>query len=271
MLTPWKRHAHEIAPLSTTSISSFSPSPDVPLTQSYADFMSLFERDCMESGYRRYKRVPKPSTKVSVRPSTQYFVVLHKRALLQPQAHAYCLLQFDGASRLDPPVSASGFVLLDCVRPHENNFARDIVFEGATLHNQPYTNNASEWLGLIEGMQRALDRDVEYLLVEGDSMLVVQQLLDFAMCKLELLLSLRNRALVLARQFKFVAIRHVYRSRNNNNNNKLTHVEPLRHQTPLPWFRSTLEHREFEWRLLSPAMADIPRETTWLQVCACAL
>ena len=82
MLTPWKRHAHEIAPLSTTSISSFSPSPDVPLTQSYADFMSLFERDCMESGYRRYKRarVPKLSTKVSVRPSTQYFVVLHKSA-----------------------------------------------------------------------------------------------------------------------------------------------------------------------------------------------
>lgn len=77
------------------------------------------------------------------------------------------VLRFDGGSRTGSKRSGCGAVLY-------GETGNEIA---SAYKRLPYgTNNVAEYEGLILGLEMALEHDIDALSVEGDSMLVIQQM-----------------------------------------------------------------------------------------------
>jgi ribonuclease HI len=76
-------------------------------------------------------------------------------------------LYFDGASRGNPGKASYGYVIKD--------EQQEIVSKGCGYIGNE-TNNVAEYLGIIRGMENALDNDFKKLHVYGDSNLIIKQL-----------------------------------------------------------------------------------------------
>ena len=111
----------------------------------------------------------------------------------------------DGGSRGNPGPAASGAVLFDA--------------DGAVIHEigtylGVATNNVAEWMGLLTGLEAALEHGVSDLAVRLDSELVVKQISGAYRVKNEGLIPLHAKAKVLLRKFAHVDVRHVPRKQN---------------------------------------------------------
>ncbi len=116
------------------------------------------------------------------------------------------LLQFDGLSDPNPGTSTSGAVMFYPI-------SRDVVFErGEFIHHA--TNNQAEYTGLLIGMRSAVELGIKYLLIEGDSQLVIFQTEGKWKIKNDSLKILNKEVRDLLTHFDFVAIRHIYRDKN---------------------------------------------------------
>jgi ribonuclease HI len=118
------------------------------------------------------------------------------------------LLQFDGLSEPNPGTSTGGAVMF-CPG------SRKVVFERGEFMNFA-TNNQAEYTGLLIGVKSALEFDVKHLLIEGDSQLVIFQTEGKWKVKNDGLKTLNKEVRDLLSQFDFVAIRHVYRDKNEH-------------------------------------------------------
>lgn len=119
------------------------------------------------------------------------------------------LLQFDGAAEPNPGPACGAAVLLQS----DNGQQWSPVFEVG--HYMPRaTNNQAEYEGLYQGLLRAKFRNIQHLLIEGDSNLIVQQLSGQWKCKNSELLARLQDCKSLLRNFQYVAIRHIYRNEN---------------------------------------------------------
>ena len=77
------------------------------------------------------------------------------------------LMRFDGCSKGNPGIAGCGAVI------YHNS---QEIWSGTFYVGINATNNHAEYAGLILGLQKALELNIESLDVEGDSLLVIQQM-----------------------------------------------------------------------------------------------
>ena len=115
------------------------------------------------------------------------------------------VLRFDGGSRGNPGTSGCGAVIY-----HNNKeIWADCLYLGSKQ-----TNNYAEYSGLILGLEQALKMDITNILVEGDSLLVINQLTNKYKCKSDNLIPLNANAFNLAKQFEGIEFHHILRNKN---------------------------------------------------------
>ena len=132
-------------------------------------------------------------------------------------------LQFDGCSKGNPGPAGAGAVI------YKNE---DEIWAASVYVGNKNTNNEAEYSGLILGLQNAISLNINNLVVEGDSLLVIKQMNKEYKVKSEKLLPLFEEAQLLVDQFENISFQHVYREKNtradelsnlpiktNNNNN----------------------------------------------------
>jgi ribonuclease HI len=119
--------------------------------------------------------------------------------------HEY-VLRFDGGSRGNPGPSGCGAVI----------YLNGEEIWSAHLYLGPnQTNNYAEYSGLILGLHHALHvMEIRKLLVEGDSLLVINHLTNKYKCKSETLLPLYTKALELSKSFESIEFQHILRHKN---------------------------------------------------------
>lgn len=116
------------------------------------------------------------------------------------------LLRFDGGANPNPGPCAGAFVLY--------NHSGEIVSEGAQFVGAG-TNNIGEYTGLLIGLRKCVEMGVvESLRVEGDSLLVICQMIEKWQVKNQKLMELKEEASDWARQLKSVTFHHIRREFN---------------------------------------------------------
>ena len=115
------------------------------------------------------------------------------------------LLQFDGGSRGNPGVSGCGSV---------------IYHRGSELWNrsvylgEDHTNNYAEYYGLIYGLIGARKLQIKNLLVEGDSKVIINQVIGKFNVKSPMLIPLHKKAMEQVKYFDNIEFNHIYRNKN---------------------------------------------------------
>ena len=114
-------------------------------------------------------------------------------------------LMFDGGSRGNPGLSGAGAVLYHL----DDEIWCDSFFVGVNA-----TNNHAEYAGLIMGLQHAKDLNIKCLKVEGDSLLVINQMKGHYKCTSSNLFELYQEAKSLLLHFDSIHFNHIYRNEN---------------------------------------------------------
>ncbi len=115
------------------------------------------------------------------------------------------LLQFDGCSKGNPGKAGSGAVI------YKN---KTEIWGKSLFIGNKNTNNEAEYTGLIIGLEEAIDMGIKNLCVEGDSLLVINQMTGKYKVKSENLILLYDKAKELEKQFNVIVYNHIYRNLN---------------------------------------------------------
>jgi ribonuclease HI len=135
-----------------------------------------------------------------------------------PKLEECYLLQFDGLAVPNPGEATGGAVLF------KNNTKKDILFETGE-YIKFGTNNIAEYTGLFIGVKEAVKLKIKNVLIEGDSMLVTQQVAGKWKVNNDVLKIYHSEIVKLLKtQFDFVGIKHVYRKDN-------AHADDLTNET----------------------------------------
>ncbi|XP_019053167.1 PREDICTED: uncharacterized protein LOC109114646 [Nelumbo nucifera] len=113
------------------------------------------------------------------------------------------MMFFDGAARKDGGGAGVVFVLPQ----------REILTYSFSLI-ELCSNNMAEYHALIIGLEMALDLEIHYLTVYGDSKLVINQLKTKYEVRKDDLVSYHHYAIQLLKEFEHATIKHVPRSEN---------------------------------------------------------
>ena len=131
------------------------------------------------------------------------------------------LLQFDGLSVPNPGKGSSGAILFSS--------SGEIIFERGDYLGDT-TNNIAEYKGLLIGIEECVKRDVKNIKIEGDSMLVVNQVAGKWQVKdAKLKVPHQTVMAMIQKYFKNVLIRHVYRDKNKEADRITNEVMKLGH------------------------------------------
>ncbi len=114
-------------------------------------------------------------------------------------------LKFDGCSKGNPGLAGAGAVIYH----FDKEFWSDSFFVG-----EMFTNNHAEYAGLILGLQQAKVLGIKFLKVEGDSLLVINQMKGTYKCKSSNLLDLYEKAKELESHFEKIEYEHIFRNQN---------------------------------------------------------
>jgi ribonuclease HI len=114
-------------------------------------------------------------------------------------------LNFDGCSKGNPGLAGAGAVIYN----YNTELWASYLFIG-----EKYTNNHAEYAGLILGLERAIVLGIKTLKVEGDSLLVINQMKGIYKCKSDNLFALYNEAKKLEQKFDKIDYEHVLRNKN---------------------------------------------------------
>jgi ribonuclease HI len=122
-------------------------------------------------------------------------------------AYERLILHFDGCTRPhNPGPSGAGW----CISTPEGKGVRF----GFNFIGESETNNSAEYQGLLHGMDAALDLDVEFMTIRGDSKLVVEQVNGRWKCKAAHLQPLIRDAQAKMKKFSKVKLEHIPREQN---------------------------------------------------------
>ena len=125
------------------------------------------------------------------------------------------LLQFDGAADPNPGKASGAYVLFGPPVMERDWLVRNVIEEGFTY--LPHgTNNEAEYTGLILGLEKALEHKVGAIKIEGDSMLVINQVQGLWRVKEPRLVKLHARAVKLLTHFNQTSITHIPREKNED-------------------------------------------------------
>ena len=114
-------------------------------------------------------------------------------------------LQFDGCSKGNPGLAGAGAVIYQGYTE---------IWSSSLFIGEKITNNHAEYAGLILGLEQAIKLNIKVLLVEGDSMLIINQMTGLYQVKSQSLLSLYNKSKELENQFDEIQFTHIYRNKN---------------------------------------------------------
>ena len=115
------------------------------------------------------------------------------------------LMRFDGCSKGNPGFAASGAVI------YQNDVE---IWAGSKLVGYNETNNYAEYMGLIMGLNKAIELNITELTVEGDSMLIIKQMNGENKVKSSNLIELYKFATNLKAKFETITFSHIYRKYN---------------------------------------------------------
>ena len=127
-----------------------------------------------------------------------------KKYAISEKEYEY-LMQFDGCSKGNPGKAGSGAVI------YKN---KSEIWGKSLFIGDKNTNNEAEYMGLIIGLEEAINIGVKDLYVEGDSLLVIKQMKGLYKVKAENLYKLYEKAKKLEKQLTTVSYNHVYRDKN---------------------------------------------------------
>lgn len=114
-------------------------------------------------------------------------------------------LNFDGCSKGNPGLSGCGAVIY--------NFNKEIWTKHFFV-GENATNNHAEYAGLILGLQQAKEFKIKKIIVEGDSLLVINQMKGIYKCNSQNLIELYKKAKELEKYFDCIEYIHVLRENN---------------------------------------------------------
>ena len=114
-------------------------------------------------------------------------------------------LQFDGCSKKNPGLAGAGAVIY--------KYSKEI-WSGDLFVGTNATNNYAEYSGLIIGLEKAVELNIKTLHVEGDSLLVINQMTGKYKCNSENLIEPHNKAKELAVKFESINFVHIFRNKN---------------------------------------------------------
>jgi ribonuclease HI len=114
-------------------------------------------------------------------------------------------LFFDGASKGNPGLAGAGAVIYHC---------EEEIWCGDKFIGEKATNNQAEYSGLIIGLNKAIELNIKSLLVNGDSLLVINQMTGKYKCHSENLLPFYTIAKELSKKIQDIQFQHVYRNFN---------------------------------------------------------
>lgn len=114
-------------------------------------------------------------------------------------------LQFDGCSKKNPGLAGAGAVIY--------KYSKEI-WSGCLFVGTNATNNYAEYSGLIIGLEKAVELNIKTLHVEGDSLLVINQMTGKYKCNSENLIEPHNKAKELAAKFDSINFAHIFRNKN---------------------------------------------------------
>lgn len=115
------------------------------------------------------------------------------------------ILRFDGGSRGNPGLSGAGAVLY--VNSEE-------IMSIIIPFNQELTNNQSEYMGLKIGLEEVSKYNYKSIKIEGDSLLVINQLKGLWNVKNKELKNIHSDILHILKNFSNVELKHIYREDN---------------------------------------------------------
>lgn len=115
------------------------------------------------------------------------------------------VLNFDGCSKGNPGLAGAGAVLY--------HFGKEI-WSNDIFVGEKSTNNYAEYAGLILGLQQAKKMNIKYLKVQGDSLLVINQMKGIYKCKSANLIELQQIIKELEKSFDNIEYCHIYRNKN---------------------------------------------------------
>jgi len=149
---------------------------------------------------------PLPTAAVTSQRATATAATTTLKTLVPPGSTAR--MQFDGASKRNPGPAALGAVLYDA----------ETGFEVGTVKaymGDRFTNNQAEYAGLIAGLQAAHDMGYDSIEVQGDSKLIVNQVLGLWKVKNEGLMPYHRLAVTMKKKFKKFRAKQVPRAENS--------------------------------------------------------
>jgi len=124
---------------------------------------------------------------------------------IYPEFDCEYKLNFDGCSKGNPGLSGAGAVLYK----HGEEIWTESYFVGENC-----TNNQAEYAGLILGLHQAISMQIKELVVEGDSLLVINQMKGEYKCHSDKLVMLYDQAKELEKSFTNIIYNHVLRNKN---------------------------------------------------------
>lgn len=114
-------------------------------------------------------------------------------------------LNFDGCSKGNPGMAGAGAVIYRLDQEY---------WSGTLFVGESFTNNHAEYAGLILGLQQAKSLGIKQLKIEGDSLLVINQMKGIYKCKSINLIELYEEARKLETYFDNIEYLHVFRNQN---------------------------------------------------------
>jgi ribonuclease HI len=115
-------------------------------------------------------------------------------------------LQFDGCSKGNPGLAGAGAVIYK---------GSEEIWASSLYIVEKITNNHAEYAGLILGLEQALKMNIKVLMVEGDSMLIINQVIGTYQVKSPSLLNLYKKSKELESKFDEIYFTHIYRNKNS--------------------------------------------------------
>jgi len=128
--------------------------------------------------------------------------------IIHPEKHVTgdFKLQFDGCSKGNPGLAGAGAVIYQ---------GSEEIWASSLFIGEKITNNHAEYTGLIIGLKQAIEMNIKVLMVEGDSMLVINQMTGLYQVKSQSLLNLYNKSKELESKFDEIYFTHIYRNKNS--------------------------------------------------------
>lgn len=115
------------------------------------------------------------------------------------------LLRFDGGSRGNPGICGAGYVIYYNEIP---------ILEGYKFVSFKNTSNYAEYIALILGLEEAIKLGIQLINIQGDSVLIINQIKEVFACESSNLKPLKKKAQSLLNLFDSYKIDYISRSQN---------------------------------------------------------